>query len=282
MAESKPLTGKTAIVTGSGRGLGRAMALALVRAGARVTFTDIDRAVLNAAVKEAIAIGGPGSAQGIVADVSKPADAQKLVRATVAKFGRLNILVNNAGVGPQEVHKMVMVKKPKFWEIGTNVWFKTVAVNASGPYLMACAAIPAMRKARWGRIIGVTTSLDTMILPGLAAYGPSKAAHEALMFIVANDVAGTGITANVLVPGGPVNTRMIPNVIGWQNRTALIQPDVMVEPLLWLCSKSADKVNGQRFRAVAWRAERSTDQNRKEAGAPIAWAQLGTQAVYPD
>ena len=280
MAEKKPLEGKVAIVTGSGRGMGKVMALALVGAGAKVMFNDMDKAPLAATVKEAKKIGGE-RVHGVQADVGKFKQAEKLVRETVKKFGGLDILVNCAGVGPQLGGRMVMVKPPKFYEVSPEVWNFTVACNASGPFNMARAAMPVLRKRKWGRIIGVTTSLDTMLRTGCVAYGPAKAAHEALMSIASNDLAGTGITANVLVPGGPVNTRMVPAVPGWSDRSKLIQPEVMVRPLLWLCSPAADKINGMRFRAARWNANLSEAENARDDGAPIAWTQLGAQAIHP-
>jgi 3-oxoacyl-[acyl-carrier protein] reductase len=277
---AEPLKGKIAIVTGSGRGIGRVMALALVDAGAKVVFNDMDKAPLAATVKEAKKRGGD-RVHGVQADVSKFAQAQKLVRETVKKFGGLDILVNSAGVGPQLGGRMVMVKPPKFYEFDEDVWNQTVACNASGPFNMAKAAMPVLRRRKWGRIIGVTTSLDTMLRQGCVAYGPAKAAHEAMMSIAAQDLAGSGITANILVPGGPVNTRMVPPVTGWTDRSKLIQPGVMVRPLLWLCSPAADNIHGMRFRAARWKDSLSEADNARADGAPIAWTQLGAQSIHP-
>ena len=277
---AEPLKGKIAIVTGSGRGIGRVMALALVDAGAKVVFNDMDKAPLAATVKEAKKRGGD-RVHGVQADVSKFAQAQKLVRETVKKFGGLDILVNSAGVGPQLGGRMVMVKPPKFYEFDEDVWNQTVACNASGPFNMAKAAMPVLRRRKWGRIIGVTTSLDTMLRQGCVAYGPAKAAHEAMMSIAAQDLAGSGITANILVPGGPVNTRMVPPVTGWTDRSKLIQPGVMVRPLLWLCSPAADNIHGMRFRAARWKDSLSESDNARNDGAPIAWTQLGAQSIHP-
>jgi NAD(P)-dependent dehydrogenase (short-subunit alcohol dehydrogenase family) len=87
-------------------------------------------------------------------------------------------------------------------------------VNVFGPQLMAKTCAPYMFERGWGRIVNVTTSLDTMYLSGAGAYGPTKAALEALTAIIASDLEDTGVTANVLIPGRPVNTRMIPNASG--------------------------------------------------------------------
>jgi len=113
----------------------------------------------------------------------------------------------------------------------------------------ACGAANAAGTAL-GRIINVTTSLDTMWRSLMQPYGGSKAANEALLTALSMELEGTGVTANVLVPGGAANTRMVPTRAA-SDRSALIAPEVMVPPLLWLCSNDSDGVSGQRFIACA-------------------------------
>ena len=132
-----------------------------------------------------------------------------------------------------------------------------------------------------GRIVNITTSLDTMYRFGLGAYGPTKAALEAHTHVMAHDLEGTGVTANVLVPGGPVATRMFPDDAGVP-RDKLIRPNVMVDPIVWLSSDDADGVSSRRFVAAAWDASLDRDARIAKAGAPVAWTQLGAQAIYPD
>ena len=274
----KPLDGRVAVVTGSAQGLGRTMALALLDAGARVAFTDIEGAPLEATAYEARAIAGNADAvHTVVGNVAKPADAQRIVGSTLRKFGALHILVNNAGIGPSAGNRMALVKPPKVWEIDPRLWEQTLAVNSGGPFQMIRAALPEMRRWKWGRVIGITTSLDNMLRPGQVAYGPSKAAHEALMAILAQDLDGSGVTANILVPGGPANTRMVPTVGAFKNRAALIQPEQMVAPLLYLCSAAADKVNGRRFVAARWSQRASPAVNARRDSAPIGWT--GQKAI---
>jgi NAD(P)-dependent dehydrogenase (short-subunit alcohol dehydrogenase family) len=138
-----------------------------------------------------------------------------------------------------------------------------------------------MLKQRWGRIINVTTSLDTMYRAGMQPYGGSKAANEAHLLALAQELEGTGVTANVLVPGGAADTRMVP--AGQQpDRSKLIAPDVMVPPLIWLCSNESDGVTGQRFIGTRWDAALPPAEAAKKAGAPAAWQQLGRQAIMPN
>ena len=274
------LDGKTAIVTGGGQGMGRAMALGLVRAGARVAIADLDGAALAKVAAEARGAGEEKALLTVIADVTQEESAARVVKQAVEAFGRLDILVNNAGIGQETIRRDFFRTPVKFWEIEPARWRRVLDVNTNAPYLMARAAAPSMIAQKWGRIINVTTSLDTMIRGGFAPYGPSKAANEAYVAIMAQDLAGTGVTANVLVPGGPTNTRMIPEEAG-MNRAALIQPEVMVPPLLWLASPASDGVTGRRFIAAMWDAKLPPAQAAEKAGAPAAWPSLGRQAIYP-
>jgi NAD(P)-dependent dehydrogenase (short-subunit alcohol dehydrogenase family) len=100
-----------------------------------------------------------------------------------------------------------------------------------------------MLAQRWGRIINVTTSLDTMWRPLMQPYGGSKAANEAILTALAQELDGSGVTANVLVPGGAADTRLVPRAMA-PDRSQLIPPEVMVVPLIWLCSADSDGING--------------------------------------
>jgi NAD(P)-dependent dehydrogenase (short-subunit alcohol dehydrogenase family) len=134
---------------------------------------------------------------------------------------------------------------------------------------------------RWGRIINVTTSLDTMWRSLMQPYGGSKAANEALLTALSQELEGTGVTANVLVPGGAADTRLVSRAIV-PDRATLIRPEVMVPPLLWLCSNASDGVNGQRFIGMRWDKNLPSAEAANNAGAPMAWQQLGRQAIEPE
>jgi NAD(P)-dependent dehydrogenase (short-subunit alcohol dehydrogenase family) len=115
---------------------------------------------------------------------------------------------------------------------------------------------------------------------GSPTYGPSKAALEALSAIMAKDLDGTGVTVNVLVPGGVTNTPMISDEAGF-DRAKLIQPEVMVPPLLWLVSDAAGKVTGRRFLGVHWDPELPPEQAAERAGAPVVWTSIATMPITP-
>ena len=275
------LEGKAVLMTGAGRGMGREMSLALAEAGARVAMIDIDEDVLRAAARDVEAAGGQGCALPIVCDVTSADKAAETVDSVLSRFGRLDMLVNDAVVGPERIGDHFFHQPPKFWELEDALWRQMLDVNIFGPQLMARNAAPAMLEAGRGRIVNVTTSLNTMYRHGAGAYGPSKAALEAHTRIMAHDLDGTGVTANVLIPGGPVNTRMIPRASG-VDRAELIQPTVMRAPIVWLCSDDSDGVNGMRFIALRWDPALPREARIEAAGAPVAWPQLGSQSVQPD
>ena len=276
------LDGKVAIVTGAGSpiGLGHAMALALVGAGARVAMIDINEKWLQQSSNDARKIGGDHCVLPLVADVSNPDGVEKAVSRTIGELGSIHILVNNAGINTRgEVGGAT--NYTDFWRTSPETWSRVVAVNLNGPFLMARAVVDHMIAQGWGRIIGVTTSMASMYRKGGSPYGPSKAGHEALIATMAQELEGTGVTANVLVPGGSANTNMIPQDSPW-SRESLIQSEVMQAPLLWLCSEESNEINGRRFIAYYWDENLLLEQRLERSSAPAAWPQLGGHAVFPE
>ncbi len=275
------LEGKVVMMTGAARGMGRMMSLALAEAGAKVAMIDIDEDVLAAARADVEAAGGQGCAVDLPCDVTIAEAARAALDSVLSRFGRLDVLVNDAVVGPERIGDHFFTDPPKFWELDDALWRKMLDVNVFGPQLMARTVVPTMLEAGHGRIVNVTTSLNTMYRAGAGAYGPSKAALEAHTRIMAHDLEGTGVSVNILIPGGPVNTRMIPEASG-VDRTALIQPEVMREPIVWLCSDDAEGISGLRFIALRWDPDLDREARIEQASAPVAWPQLGTQSVQPD
>jgi NAD(P)-dependent dehydrogenase (short-subunit alcohol dehydrogenase family) len=269
---SGQLSGKTAIVTGAGRGIGRAMALGLARAGANVLITaarnrdEIDQAAADAARENTA-----GSIRAIVADVAKGEDAQRAVEEALRESGALHILVNNAGRGMRFVSEKFFETPTKFWEADPAVWRMIVDTNVNGPFLMARAAAPHMMKQGWGRIINISINHETMRRPGFSPYGPSKAALESETIIWAQDLAETGVTVNALLPGGPTDTGMVPQGIPSHLRAKLLPPDIMVPPLLWLVSDAANGVTGSRFEAKMWDVGLLPEQAAARSRAVAGW-----------
>ena len=154
-------------------------------------------------------------------------------------------------------------------------------VNIFGPQLMAKTCVPHMIDKGWGRIVNVTTSLDTIYRAGAGAYGPTKAALEAHTLIMSHDLDDTGVSANVLVPGGMVNTRMIPRASGIP-RENLIQPNVMISPVAWLASDASDGTTVMRLIGALWDENLPIEKCIEQSGAPCPWTQLPSKAIWPD
>jgi NAD(P)-dependent dehydrogenase (short-subunit alcohol dehydrogenase family) len=269
------LQGKIALVTGAGStiGLGRAMTLALVRVGARVAMMDVDADSLQKSASDAREVGGKDCVITIVGDVTKPEDGERAVQTTISELGGLHILLNNAGINPRV---SAGASGLVFSEIPPEAWARTIAVNVNGPFFMARAAVGHLVAQGWGRIIGVTTSFDTMIRG--APYGPTKAAHEAFIAVMAREVEGTGVTANVLIPGGGVATNM---TAGVRDARSQLQPEVMQSPAVWLASEASNGFNGRRIIAQYWDEELPLEERLEKASGPAAWPQLGRQTVAP-
>ena len=283
--QTDTLQGRIAIVTGAGSpiGMGRSITEALVRAGARVAMLDVNAEWLDRTANDLREVGGDDAVLPIVADVTSPESVDAAVRRVAAEMGGVHILVNNAGINARTggFGAGAAGSQNDFWTIPPDAWLRVIGVNLSGPFLMAQAVAPYMVEQGHGRIIGVTTSMDTMWRKGGAPYGPSKAGHEALVAIMAQDLAGTGVTANVLTPGGATATNMVRPPEG-ASADALIRPEVMQSPVVWIASDEAAHWNGRRIIAYYWDDALPLEERLEKCSAPAAWPQLGLQAVHPD
>ncbi|HVH75960.1 MAG TPA: SDR family oxidoreductase [Stellaceae bacterium] len=269
--------GRAAVVTGAAGGIGVQLVRGLLGAGMRVAAADRDRGRLAALAAE----HETEALLTIEADLARDEGAQAIVAAATARFGEIDILVNNAGVGPGAIRADSWQNPLKFWEITSDQWRLYLAVHTTAPLALARALAPPMTRRGWGRIVNVTTSLGTMLNAGFPTYGPSKAALEAMSAIWAKDLAGSGVTVNVLVPGGVTDTPMISEEAGF-DRARLIRPRIMVPPLLWLLSDNAAAVTGRRFIAAHWDTALSPAAAAAKAGAPVAWTQIAAQPIAPD
>jgi len=258
------LSGKVAVVTGAGRGLGRAMALGLAAAGARVVATSRTAGEIEAVAREADV---SGTIMPLAADVTSEGDCHRVVESVLDRFGSLHVLVNNAGLGMRTVSAAFLTEPTRFWETGPEAWRALVDTNVNGPFLMAREAVPHMLAAGWGRVVNVSMNYETMRRRGFSPYGPSKAALESETIIWAQDLTGSGVTVNALLPGGASRTGMILEGLPEELKAGLLDPAIMVPPLLWLASEASDGVTGKRINASLWRSE------LREAAAAILAAQ---------
>jgi NAD(P)-dependent dehydrogenase (short-subunit alcohol dehydrogenase family) len=271
---------RTAVITGAAGGIGRSLVGGLLGAGVRVAAVDRTAQGLAELAQAAQERQQGANLLTIEADLARDEAIGEIVAKAKARFGAIDILVNNAGVGQATIRADNRQNPIRFWEVTPEQWKLFVAVHNNAPMALSRALVHDMMARKWGRIVNVTTSLGTMIRQGSPTYGPSKAALEAFSAIMAKDLAGTGVTVNVLVPGGATNTGMIPEGSGFA-REDMIQPEVMAPPLVWLVSDNAAGVTGRRFLAVHWDASLPPEQAGAKAGAPVAWTSIATMPIEP-
>ncbi len=264
------MTTRVAIITGGLRGLGRGMALGLASAGIKVLAVghiDTDLPEMS----------GRDNIHPIVADIRKPAECDRVVAAALAVFGRIDILVNNAGltftyIAPDRFRRAA---PQKFWEVSDTIIQNVMDTNYVAADQMARRVAPLMVGQGWGRIVNVTTKLDTMNKPGAIPYGSSKAALEMATEVWAKELAGTGVTANIVNPGAGANTPgMAQEMRDWSRdgkAARLVEPDEMVPPLLFVVSPAADAVNGYRFDANNWDSALPPLEAAKAGGRPAGF-----------
>ncbi len=271
---------RVAIVTGAAGGIGRDLVLGLLGKGLAVAAVDRAAQGLAELVQAAQERQHGADLMTIEADLARDESIDEIVSKARGRFRVIDILVNNAGVGQATMRSDNRQRPIKFWEVTAEQWKLFVAVHTNAPMALSRALVDDMMRQKWGRIVNVTTSLGTMIREGSPTYGPSKAALEAFSAIMAKDLAGTGVTVNVLVPGGVTNTGMVPLEAGY-DRAEMIQPAVMAPPLNWLVSDAAGGVTGRRFLAVHWDPSLPPEEAAIKAGAPVAWTEIATMPIEP-
>jgi NAD(P)-dependent dehydrogenase (short-subunit alcohol dehydrogenase family) len=271
-AASASAAGKVVLVTGGARGIGAAIAEGLLAAGARVAVLDLDADALETC---------PLDVLKIQANVARHEDCEAAVAQVCVDQGSLDILINNAGIGMGVIREDHFTRPVRLGEIEPDHWRRFFEINCMGAFLMMRAAVPQMAAQGWGRVVNVTTSFFTMLNEGFAPYGPAKAALEAASAIWAKEFKDTGVTVNVLVPGGPTDTRMVPASAPFA-RHEMIPPVAMAPPVQWLASSASDGVTGRRFVGGLWDPTLPPEQAAVAAGAPIAWPELTSQGrVWP-
>lgn len=250
------LEGRVAIVTGAARGIGRTIAHALARAGADVLYADIDGGATGLATRDIAGQRGCGRVLGVTCDITRRDDCERTVEEAIRLFGHLDILVNNAGKGPVHLENAPGTKSLKFWEADPDAWRDVITTNVVGTFFMSHHAAPHLvASGARGRIVNVTTSLATMQRKTNSPYGVSKVAIEAETLIWSKDLEGTGVTVNTVLPGGATDTDFVSAPTRHEMRATgrtILQPDIIVPPVLWLASSHSDGVTGQRFVGRNW------------------------------
>lgn len=242
------------LLTGGTSGLGLAMVRALVEDGAHVVLTGRDG---DRAAEVAAGLAGPGRAQGLGVDTRDEVAVRAGTDRAVALLGGLDVLVLNAGLGMRTVNPRFLEEPQPFWEVTPEAFRAVVDTNLTGYFLTARSALPALRDGG-GRLVVVSMNHTTMVRRGFVPYGPSRAGAESLARIMAADLEGSGVTVNILLPGGATRTGMVPE---GADVDGLLDPEIMVRPLRWLCSDAAAGVHDQRLVATefdAWLASGGT------------------------
>jgi len=248
------LSGTRVVVTGATSGLGKAMAEALVEAGAHVAVTSRERSRAAAA---AVALGP--AAVGIEMDVRHEASVHTGVEEIYGRLGGVDVLVNNAGIGMRTVNPRFLSDPQPFWAVAPEGFVDVLATKVTGCFLVARDVVPRMLAAGGGRVITISMNEQTMIRRGFVPYGPAGAAVEAFARVMAADLAGTPVTANVLLPGGATATGMLPDEVSPETRATLLDPAIMGPPIVWLASHEAQGVHDERIIATGfddWLAQR--------------------------
>ncbi|MBI4283204.1 MAG: 3-oxoacyl-ACP reductase FabG [Chloroflexi bacterium] len=235
------LSNRVAIVTGSSRGIGRAIALKLAEVGANVVVNGASEASPIDSVAQEIRAMNRQSL-GILADVSLSPDADRLVAATVAAYGRVDILVNNAGITRDQL----------LLRMSDEDWDKVITVNLKSVFLCSKAVLRHMLKQRWGRIINITSIIGMIGNPGQANYASAKAGIIGFTRSVAKEVASRGITANAIAPGF-IDTQMTQQLPENQRQELqkripvgyLGTPRDVAEVVAFLASEEARYITGQ-------------------------------------
>lgn len=269
------LSGRTAIVTGGGRGIGRAMVEALIEAGANVlaaAHIEEDFPELTAACA-----GGPGRLVTLKANLMEVADCDRVVATALEEFGAIHALVNNAGLTFTYIYpgmfrrpEWVEHKRfPRFYEATDEIVQNVLTTNFLGADRLARRVAPLMVEQGWGRIVNVTTMYNTMTRQGSSPYGPSKAALECATEIWNKDLEGTGVTVNILNPGaGAATPGLAQEVIdrGRAGEIPLAEPWQFKAPIVWLLSDATDGISGMRYDALVWDADKPAAQVGEETG----------------
>jgi NAD(P)-dependent dehydrogenase (short-subunit alcohol dehydrogenase family) len=260
---------RVVLVTGAAGGIGAAIARALIAAGHDVAAVD----------RDAAGLARLGAASGhiypLVADLADVTACQGIVATAARRFGRIDAVINNAGIGVSSLRPDAEMNLPGIAELTPEIWDRFFAINVRAPMLIAQAALPHMKGP--GRIINNTTSFRTMlrVLP----YGATKSALESMSAIWATELKDRGITVNVLIPGGPTDTSFISDGAGW-DRTKMLRPEIMGPPACWLISDDAANYTGNRIIAANWDAKLPGAQAAARAGRAIGWPELGADAVW--
>ncbi len=238
------LKGRVAIVTGGGQALGRAYALHLAAQGAIPVIAEFNEAA-GAGVAREIEDSG-GTALFVPTDVGSTAAIASMAEAVLARFGRIDILINNAALFSR------ITMKP-FWELPVEEWERAMDVNIGGAFHCARAVVPAMQKAGWGRILNIASGTPLLGLPNYLHYITSKSAQFGMTRSMARELGPWNVTVNTFIPGvtkteverPSVSEEKFKGYVAMQCLKRMSTPDDMARVVTFLCSDEAAWITGQ-------------------------------------
>jgi 3-oxoacyl-[acyl-carrier protein] reductase len=238
------LDGDVVVVTGANRGLGREMSLRFAREGARVTLVARTESELAA-----VADAAEGETLVAPADVTDSDQVGSVIEATVDAFGRVDTLVNNAGIGLLSLEDG---GRPTH-DVPGERWRQVIDVNLTGVFLCSRAALPHMLEQGRGNVVNISSGLGRYAAPGYAPYNASKHGLEGLTATMALDYEDAGVNVNALDPGGRVNTAFWDHLPD-EERSEILQPDVMNDAAVLLAAQGPGGVTGESMEAADWEA----------------------------
>ena len=242
----KRLEGRVAIVTGGGHGIGKAYAARLAQEGAKIVIAEIDEKAALAVAQELTQAGF--EALGVRTDVSDPASVEKMAAAAVDRFGRIDILVNNAAI-----FATVPMSRSPFDQITVDEWDRMMTVNLKGTWLASCAVIPQMRKQGYGKIINISSGTALKGSPSRIHYVTSKAGILGFTKTLANEVGKDNICVNCVAPGSTLSeenpdediVKMRTQATSTRALKRVQSPDDLTGAIVFFSSADSDFITGQ-------------------------------------
>jgi NAD(P)-dependent dehydrogenase (short-subunit alcohol dehydrogenase family) len=238
------LKDRVVIITGAGQGIGRVFAKSFAMAGARSVIAELNKEKGAAVFEEIMGFGG--QALAVTTDVADPASIEAMIDVVESQYGRIDILINNAGI-------FSTLEMRPFDKIPLDEWEQVLRVNLTGPFLCARAVLPAMRRAKWGRIINVASGAVRLGRPNYLHYIAAKAALAGMSLSMARELGPDGITVNAILPGATfteierktVTPAQKERIIAMQCIPRAEVPEDLVGAVLFLASEASSFVTGQ-------------------------------------